>query len=480
MKPNQTPPNQTQTRRDHAPPRGDLAAVGDARRDSPIHHRASPRRDDARERRKGARIVDRESRRTRDATDARDATRRDGAGRAIDVRTRIDGRRERREETPTKRAMAPNDGERTAFALKIARGRVVEVTKTNGETIEGVFAETTKNGGEATIKYGWTKREAGAKERAQRSKPMETMAIAMDEIASITARDVGMSDLAVGPSRMNDDFTDGGISRGATGQDRELVAWAPEEGDGASGMTLEEEAGIGAKKAAAAAWGKKSGGQWDQFSANKQLFGVDTKFDESLYTTTIDKTKGGISEAEAARIAYEIQNQISDNPHVAEERGQKALADYDEEERYSSVLPTPKGAAPPTPAWGSGKVPSTVAQHAEKKPAGEKAKDVAQPADASKSKLNANAKSFSLSAKAAEFVPTFKKPAAPQVPPTGPQMMMYPGYPQMQGQMMYMPQMGMGVPPQMRGMMPGMPYMPQQGMGVPHGAPPTRPPEGEN
>ena len=217
MKPNQTPPNQTnqtnqtQTRRDHAPPRGDLAAVGDARRDSPIHHRASPRRDDARERRKGARIVDRESRRTRDATDARDAARRDGAGRAIDARTRIDGRRERREETPTKRAMAPNDGERTAFALKIARGRVVEVTKTNGETIEGVFAETTKNGGEATIKYGWTKREAGAKERAQRSKPMETMAIAMDEIASITARDVGMSDLAVGPSRMNDDFTDGGI-----------------------------------------------------------------------------------------------------------------------------------------------------------------------------------------------------------------------------------------------------------------------------
>ena len=59
-------------------------------------------------------------------------------------------------------------------------------------------------------------------------------------------------------------------------------------------------------------------------------------------------------------------------------------------------------------------------------------------------------------------------------------MMMYPGYPQMQGQMMYMPQMGMGVPPQMRGMMPGMPYMPQQGMGVPHGAPPTRPPEGGN
>jgi hypothetical protein len=373
----------------------------------------------------------------------------------------------------------PNDAERMAFALKIARGHVVEVTKTTGETIEGVLAATRATDGETTLKYAWTTKRAGETTRAARRKPAETLVVAADAIASVAVRDVGMSDLAVGPSRAHDDFTDGGISRGAAGRDRELVAWAPEEGDGARGMTLEEEAGIGGKKATAA-WGKQGGGRWDQFSANKQLFGVDTKFDESLYTTTIDKTKGGISEAEAARIAYEIQNQISDNPHVAEERGQKALADYDEEERYSSVLPTPKGAAPPTPAWGSGKVPSTVAQHAEKKPAGEKAKDVAQPADASKSKLNANAKSFSLSAKAAEFVPTFKKPAAPQVPPTGPQMMMYPGYPQMQGQMMYMPQMGMGVPPQMRGMMPGMPYMPQQGMGVPHGAPPTRPPEGEN
>ena len=79
--------------------------------------------------------VDRAAR-ERDAR--RDATRRATArDDAIDVRTRIDGRRERREETPTKRAMAPNDGERMAFALKIARGHVVEVTKTNGRDDRG-------------------------------------------------------------------------------------------------------------------------------------------------------------------------------------------------------------------------------------------------------------------------------------------------------------------------------------------------------
>jgi PAB1-binding protein PBP1 len=279
--------------------------------------------------------------------------------------------------------------------------------------------------------------------------------------------------LAVGPSRMNDDFTDGGISRGATGANRELVAWQPEEGDSAVGMTLEEEARRGgAAVGGGGAWGKKAGAskaQWDQFSANKKLFGVDTKFDESMYTTSIDKSKAGISEAEAARIAYEIQNQISDNPHMAEERGQKDIADYDEEERYSSVLPSGKpsvAAAPAKPAWGSGKVPSTVAQHAEKRPEAAKKEEAAKPVDVSKSKLNPNAKSFTLSAKATEFVPSFKKSPAVAPQTAMPQMVMYPGYPQMQGQMMYMPhmgQMGMGMPPQMRGMMPGMPPQGQQG-----------------
>ena len=193
------------------------------------------------------------------------------------------------------------------------------------------------------------------------------MTISFGDISCVRAKDVGMSDLAVGPSRAHDDFTDGGISRGATGQNRELVAWAPEEGDLAPAMTLEEEAaaGQGAKRASGATWGKKSG-QWDQFSANKELFGVDTKFDESLYTTKLEKGKMGITEAEAARIAYEIQNQVSDNPHGGGART-KSQRRCDEEERYSSVLPS-KPSAPKASAWGTGKIPSSVAQHADKKP----------------------------------------------------------------------------------------------------------------
>lgn len=395
------------------------------------------------------------------------------------------------------------------FAATVLKGYVVEVTMKSGAVYEGVFGSCSGangDGASATIHAAWPKRyargdtsaeakaaaasaETSANGWAKRTKPVDEMVVDFADVESITARDVGMSDLAVGPSRMNDDFTDGGISRGATGANRELVAWQPEEGD-APGLTLEEEAGLGGKRGGGGgAWGKKPGGsnaQWDQFSANKKLFGVDTKFDESMYTTTIDKTKGGISEAEAARIAYEIQNQISDNPHMAEERGQKDLADYDEEERYSSVLPsaevapTPKNAPPPKPAWGSGKVPSTVAQHADQKAAAAAAATSApEPeakVDVKKSTLNPNAKAFSLNAKATEFVPSFKKPAAPVAPQQAmPQMVMYPGYPQMGGAMMYMPQMGMGMPPQMRGMMPQMPYMPQGAAYVPQQQRPPAP-----
>ena len=118
-------------------------------------------------------------------------------------------------------------------------------------------------------------------------------------------------------------------------------------------------------------------GQWDQFAANKQLFGVETKFDESVYTTQIDKSKIRISEQEAARIAREIEGKVSSNPHVAEERNQKLISDFDDDEeaKYSSVSRAPgsegfKAAPPPSkPAWGStaGKVPASVASMADAK-----------------------------------------------------------------------------------------------------------------
>ena len=159
-------------------------------------------------------------------------------------------------------------------------------------------------------------------ERAPRAKPTASMSLKLADLVSIKATDVGMSDLAVGPSRTTaDGFTDGGISRGERFE-RELVAWAPAEGDAADGVGLLEDPTMRSNKngGKGSSWaGNSSAAGWDQFAANKSKFNVDTTFDENLYTTAIDKNaSGGISEAEAARIAREIMSQDSSNIHVQE------------------------------------------------------------------------------------------------------------------------------------------------------------------
>ena len=81
----------------------------------------------------------------------------------------------------------------------------------------------------------------------------------------------------------------------------------------------------------------ESGGEWDQFKANEQRFGLTSDYDENIYTTRIDKSHPlhRMREAEAERIAREIEGDTSTNAHVKEERGVRLEDDgIDEEERY--------------------------------------------------------------------------------------------------------------------------------------------------
>lgn len=58
---------------------------------------------------------------------------------------------------------------------------------------------------------------------------------------------------------------------------------------------------------------------WDQFETNKALFGVETTFNEELYTTKLERgPQMREREREAWRIAREIEGQTTRNPHVAE------------------------------------------------------------------------------------------------------------------------------------------------------------------
>ena len=317
-------------------------------------------------------------------------------------------------------------------------------------------------------------------ERAARAKPVASMSVKLSDLVAIKACDVGMSDLAVGPSRAaGDSFTDAGISRGERFE-RELVAWAPTEGDGlADAGGLLEDPAMRSKNAKGWGGGQSGAAGWDQFAANKSKFNVDTTFDENIYTTAIDKNAVGISEAEADRIAREIMSQGSTNVHVQEERGLRVTADYDEEDRYGAVIGTgaaaggthsAKPAVPKAPAWGgsgagvtaiTGKAAPPPKPHSPPPPPKAK-EDEKKPASADgekpKSSLNPNAKAFTLSAKAAEFKPSFltKKPAAPAAPAIPPAPGAYPiGMPGMMPGMM--PQYPMGMPGMPPNMMPGMP-----------------------
>jgi hypothetical protein len=353
--------------------------------------------------------------------------------------------------------------ERLLFTIQALHGYPVDLQLNTGILLNGILCanpsmKKAEDVNDVTLAFAWTKfltprgKNGEEPQKAPRKKPERLKKIVLKDIAWIQAINVGMSDLALGPSRMNDmnDFTDIGISKGSSGQNRTLVAWTPDENFAVSeGLEdNQQQQGRAGGKGAGGAWGRKAPppGNWDQFAANKQLFGVETKFDESVYTTQIDKSKLGISEADAARIAREIESKVSSNPHVAEERNQKLSADFDDDEeaKYSSVSRTVgvssgggaksdswKAAPPPSkPAWGSsaGKVPASVASMADatRAPtpvtapapaatapvAATAPKDDGEKPKATGSKLSANAPAFSLSAKATAFVPGAKKPQA--------------------------------------------------------------------
>jgi len=135
--------------------------------------------------------------------------------------------------------------------------------------------------------------------------------------------------------------TDADISGNQLRGERTLQKWVPE---GPDNTDLSLDSG--------------GTGTWDQFATNSQLFGAQSTYDENLYTTAIDRSAPSYKrrEAEAARIAREIESQTSGNSHVREERGQAVEQDgEDEEDKYSGVRRTEARSFPPLPVGGPNK-----------------------------------------------------------------------------------------------------------------------------
>lgn len=117
--------------------------------------------------------------------------------------------------------------------------------------------------------------------------------------------------------------TDSAISGNRFGGERQLQRWVPDNSvaDGSLEATTNH-----------------SSGGWDQFAANEQLFGLKTDYDENIYTTRIDRSHPDYQKrmAMADRKAREIENSVSNNKHVMEERVRDNLTGNgtDEEAKY--------------------------------------------------------------------------------------------------------------------------------------------------
>ncbi|KAJ5689725.1 hypothetical protein N7462_004117 [Penicillium macrosclerotiorum] len=157
--------------------------------------------------------------------------------------------------------------------------------------------------------------------------PEHSMAFDIKDIANIAVPNVSPAEVSVKePNGASAGFrTDADISGNLAMRERTLQRWEPAEHE--VDMSLESAAGDSTS--------------WDQFEANERLFGAKTNYDENIYTTRIDRSDPTYrqKQAEAARIAREIEGTDVDNPHMREERGLVApdTGDQDEEDKYSGV-----------------------------------------------------------------------------------------------------------------------------------------------
>ncbi|KAJ3120561.1 putative aminophospholipid-translocase, partial [Physocladia obscura] len=129
-----------------------------------------------------------------------------------------------------------------------------------------------------------------------------------------------------------------GSRMGEFGRERDLVQWSTDEVDKTQSF---ESHGLNSTGGLAG-----TGEKWDQFATNKKLFGVETDFQEEIYTTVIDKSDPLFKkkEADAIRIAKEMESEFgkTDNTHLLEERNIIVPEDgVNEEDKYSSVLRKP-------------------------------------------------------------------------------------------------------------------------------------------
>ncbi|OCK81729.1 hypothetical protein K432DRAFT_8142 [Lepidopterella palustris CBS 459.81] len=227
--------------------------------------------------------------------------------------------------------------DRMTFLLANFTGLQANITLKNGEKYTGVFSGASLDPAELRYVFKMVKRVQLTSD-SQVNGMSETvddyvgvgdthvMTFDIGDVADLNVQSVVLDKVQAKPQNgLSTGFrTDADISGNVAFRERTLKPWEPSSDTNAI-LPLDESGKAG----------------WDQFATNEKLFGVQSNYDESFYTTTIDRSNPLYQEraARAERIAREIESSSSMNTHVREERGQVVPEDkgVDEEEKYSGV-----------------------------------------------------------------------------------------------------------------------------------------------
>ncbi|CAG8031952.1 unnamed protein product [Penicillium nalgiovense] len=227
--------------------------------------------------------------------------------------------------------------DRLVFLFASFTGLHTTITTKSGEKFTGIFSSSTMEPNELSFLLKMVQRTTqegqprpnGVSDVATPyigSAPEHIMSFDIKDVVDIAVPNVTTADVsAKEPNGASQGFrTDSDISGNLAMRERTLQRWEPAETD--VDMSLETS---------------NTSAGWDQFEANERLFGAKTNYDENIYTTRLDRSDPNYKQkqAEAARIAREIEGQDVDNSHMREERGLVApdTGDQDEEDKYSGV-----------------------------------------------------------------------------------------------------------------------------------------------
>ncbi|RDX58492.1 Polyadenylate-binding protein-interacting protein 4 [Mucuna pruriens] len=226
--------------------------------------------------------------------------------------------------------------DRLVYLTTCLLGQHVEVQVKNGSIYSGIF-HATNSDKDFGIILKMARLTKDVSLQGQRSgldfvskAPSKTVIIPANDLVQVIAKDVAVSRDGL-PSESHYDMhheilVDSVISQSHhVEMGRELQPWIPDEDDPQCPELENIFDGP---------WNRG----WDQFEANEMLFGVKSTFNEDLYTTKLEKgPQTRELEKQALRIAGEIEDEETQDLHLAEERGLYYNFDIDEETRFSSV-----------------------------------------------------------------------------------------------------------------------------------------------